>query len=509
MHVLCEPIFLSGHGSSFNKIEIIKRRSQWYASIGQSAAHHRINKLVHIIKVRGLPIFDDDDGVLISHSLSLRSICLLLVDDDHDDDAAEAPLMAKRIQDRFFAIRYNKQASTHPPRLSAPSQPSTQTPPSSSSSSMSLFRRPFYFLVDRPKVSASVGAAVLAGLPFANAACLGASSALLLSFLNVAGTYCTTLTRRTNCACTVISLPQSHPGRLLNRPPSFSLASLLGFLSLSLFSPFLFLIITMQAFGINVATVSVPGRLDGRQDAAMRSGDLNPSESTPLTTDSASAAADAYNASRTRSLVNPAGWAFAIWGPIYLGEAALCASTFVPGFAAASELLPQMTAPFVAANLFQSLWCATFRPEAVNGTWTSFISPFMLAGTAYSLSQINTIAGGHWLLLLPLTMHFGWTTAATLVNLNGSLTSFVESDRTMTAAGHASALVATALGVGFTVLHGTPAYGLTVAWALAACADSIGKRPANELTTGRRVQKYLCWSGAGACAATAVYSMVL
>jgi hypothetical protein len=73
--------------------------------------------------------------------------------------------------------------------------------------------------------------------------------------------------------------------------------------------------------------------------------------------------------------------------------------------------------------------------------WLSFVHAAGLAENA---------VGWYW--FLPMTVHFGWTTAATLVNLNGSFAMQEStSDRTIVAVGHASALTAAALGVGVTL----------------------------------------------------------
>jgi hypothetical protein len=136
------------------------------------------------------------------------------------------------------------------------------------------------------------------------------------------------------------------------------------------------------SFACNVTAVSVPGRLDGQQDERMRRGDINPSntggdETTPLTSktrsdETASDEADAAAANlRLRSLVLPAGWAFSIWGAIYLGETTWCVAQFVNSDL--QTVLPQVTAPFVAANLVQSLWCASFRPSYNDG-WHKYVS---------------------------------------------------------------------------------------------------------------------------------------
>ncbi len=255
----------------------------------------------------------------------------------------------------------------------------------------------------------------------------------------------------------------------------------------------------------------------------MRKGNLNPThpeESSPLTKNDPTSA---YTLNRNRTLVNPSGWAFAIWAPIYLGEAAFVTAQVFASDATTAALLPHVTAPFVAANLFQSLWCASFRPSFSKG-WERYISVAMLAGTGFSLSLVQSAGSALKVvdssiipyLLLPMTVHFGWVSAATLVNLNGSLASNENaSTRSLIALGHSSALIATALGVGLTIARSTPAYGLTLAWALAACADGMDKRtPSSQslvveeetFSKAAGVQRVLCWAGSFACASAAAYA---
>jgi len=276
--------------------------------------------------------------------------------------------------------------------------------------------------------------------------------------------------------------------------------------------------INTAAFALNVGAVSVPGRLDGQQDDEMRKGEINPSK--PNANETASGV---YGRNRCRTLVDPSGWAFAIWGPIYLGETAFIATQLLSSHADA--VIPGMTAPFVAANLMQSLWCASFRPSYLGDGMKKYISAGMLAGTAYSLSLVleagNAAAAAnpafHAWMLTPFVIHFGWVSAATLVNLNGSLASdSTSSPRALTALGHSSALAATALGVGVTMAMSAPVYGMTLAWALAACADGMKKRKAAHsehdekiLGAAANVQRKLCLAGSFACLSTALYTALL
>ena len=274
------------------------------------------------------------------------------------------------------------------------------------------------------------------------------------------------------------------------------------------------------SFLVNAISVSIPGRIDEAQDREMRQGALNPSKPTSETPLVSSSTPQVYSGTRARTIVAPSGWAFAIWGPIYLGEAAfVTAQALCSESSALASILPQVTVPFVAANVMQSLWCASFRPSYNEG-WKKYVSVGMLAGTAYSLSFIQAVACSPaaaavpWWYFLPLSMHFGWTTAATLVNLNGSVAmDESKSDETVIAVGHSSAIAAAALGIGVTLAQSAPAYGLTVAWALAACASGSERVSGSEtssdtLKRGAQVQKMLCWGASAACVATSLYEIL-
>jgi hypothetical protein len=175
--------------------------------------------------------------------------------------------------------------------------------------------------------------------------------------------------------------------------------------------------------------------------------------------------------------------AFAIWAPIFMGELALVsAQLFVGETDSLAPMIKAATVPFVAANIFQSLWCAAFRPK-YKGVWMG-VSFAALASTAYSLSKVHTATLGltGWKYLvhgLPISMHFGWVTAASLVNLNGAVAMYRKSSaKTVAWLGHLSVVAATALGVMVTVNRKAPVYGGVICWALMAVSDGMKKRVA-------------------------------
>ena len=338
-------------------------------------------------------------------------------------------------------------------------------------------------------------------------------------------------------------------------------------------------------FCINAVAVSVPGRIDGEQEVNLQGGDPDPncttpvmvSEITPLTytldesqneqsdnskndngnnhhlpvSDSSrsrsngrSIRRDQLLANRSRTFFAPAGWAFAIWGFIYLGEALFCIAQYLLGPLIA--ILQEITIPLVIAHLLQSLWCASFRWKYAHG-WQKYVSVGMLGGTALALYQIPyekaiAISSTNQFFLLPFIVHFGWTTAATLVNLNGSIamtatsvtaTTTEDGDddedgieeeddvsySTLISIGHASTVIATALGVAVTVYRWLPAYAGTIAWALAACASGTRKFLDREddshhyvsdlVHMGASVQKTLCFMGSILCLSAMAFTIIM
>jgi hypothetical protein len=153
----------------------------------------------------------------------------------------------------------------------------------------------------------------------------------------------------------------------------------------------------------------------------------------------------------------------------------------------------------------------------------------MLSGIAYSLNQAHQVftsvhrrdvysLGEYLVFFLPLSLHFGWTTAAALVNINGNVAGLHgDNPQLVAAVGHTSAIGATALGVFITVTRQAPVYGGVIAWALAACAAGMHDRLQTSGTIvdsnragiyGARVQKYLCGIGAAVSAGVALFTAV-
>ena len=262
----------------------------------------------------------------------------------------------------------------------------------------------------------------------------------------------------------------------LNYPPLVALsgvglgASLPFIEKLALSSPWQVVrICSLASYAINFLSVRIPGRLDGS-----------------ASDDPASASEGAELSPRSgKTLVAPSGWAFAIWGPIFLGELVSVVAPFLLNESdPITDLLRKTSGPFIVAQLFQSLWCASFRPK-YKGV-SRFVSAGMLGATAYSLSRAHATlsANSHLysnlqyvVFFLPITLHFGWVTAAALVNLNGSVSlQENQSSTIIKRVGHTSVILATAIGVFIATKRDAPVYAGVITWALSAVADGMKKR---------------------------------
>lgn len=214
---------------------------------------------------------------------------------------------------------------------------------------------------------------------------------------------------------------------------------------------------------INVISVSIDGRFDSDADPTTMS--------FPWPT-----------------LFAPAGFAFAIWGIIYLGEMLGLVLVLRGGDSnsALSNALSASTDSWLAANIGQALWCAAFRPWALELLW---LSTALLATAAACLVQaqrrlLTAEAAPSWELskgggalrraaiVWPRSLHAGWLLAATLVNLNAYVGRAGYGPAAALATAVASFAAAAVLG-GFLVTWGLPVAAAALAWA--SFAVSVGR----------------------------------
>ncbi len=222
------------------------------------------------------------------------------------------------------------------------------------------------------------------------------------------------------------------------------------------------------SWAANMIAVAVPGRYDGQAKGG-KSG-AKPPKLTAL----------------SANLFTPAGWAFAIWAPIFAGEALMMLLITSASAPVAPQLyaLGRAVAPGWCAGIAaQVAWCWAFRP-AVCGPTRLWAPAGLLGlgalglGAAHSALRALALpppAIGDALVRWPIVLHFGWLTAASLVNANNWLArrgTEVRVKAGVAAASVAAAVLAAALVVATT---GDALYAFVVCWALAAVAADGGR----------------------------------
>jgi len=160
-----------------------------------------------------------------------------------------------------------------------------------------------------------------------------------------------------------------------------------------------------------------------------------------------------------RPSIQPIGWAFAIWGLIYIALGIHAIYGFLQ-----RQTDPDWDAirrPLAAALLVGSvwLWIATMNPFAATfGIWA------MLACAVAALLRAKP-GKDHWLLTFPVAIFAGWLTAAANVSLGVMIAGY----GWLTDTESAAAMLALTLAFGVVVQLRrpmAPEYGLTVIWAL-------------------------------------------
>ena len=84
----------------------------------------------------------------------------------------------------------------------------------------------------------------------------------------------------------------------------------------------------------------------------------------------------------TANLFTPSGWAFAIWGPIFLGEWLMM--LYLTNVPSAATLGAAAAPGWCAATAAQVAWCAAFRPS-VCGPSMLWVPAALLAATGVGL----------------------------------------------------------------------------------------------------------------------------
>lgn len=131
-------------------------------------------------------------------------------------------------------------------------------------------------------------------------------------------------------------------------------------------------------------------------------------------------ATNAELSEKYQTLVTPAGYAFAIWGLIFIAQFIFAIVQLLPSYRGAPLVAKAIGYDYIGVCVSQIVWTLAFSYEVI---WLSFLA--MLSILYFLLSIVNdqyklqddAPIRDYWLLKFPFSIHCGWIIAATFVNL--------------------------------------------------------------------------------------------
>ena len=181
-----------------------------------------------------------------------------------------------------------------------------------------------------------------------------------------------------------------------------------------------------------------------------------------------------------RTLVTPAGWAFAIWALLFTGSALFALWQALPA-QRSNALLDRIALPAAVALAAQGVW-ATYTQFA---NLTSISAVIILTSLGGLLVVLRAIVAApalsraeRWLVAPVFSALAAWLTAASIVNISASLKYYGVGGGTP-APEVAAIMIAIGAGIAATAtarVRGPPLYGLVFCWALLAIYSRGGQQ---------------------------------
>jgi len=119
-----------------------------------------------------------------------------------------------------------------------------------------------------------------------------------------------------------------------------------------------------------------------------------------------------------QTLVTPSGFAFSIWGPIFIFEGAFAVAQLLPRFRGAT-VVRAVTPWWLATCVVQCAWTIAFAQDAVAVALVLMLGILTsLLGLAVCTDGLKMSVLDYALLRAPFSLHLGWIIAASAVSIN-------------------------------------------------------------------------------------------
>lgn len=184
---------------------------------------------------------------------------------------------------------------------------------------------------------------------------------------------------------------------------------------------------------------------------------------------------------RYPTLITPAGYAFSIWGIIYLGIISFAIYQFLP--AQLDNPRFRRIRPYVVLNLlFNSAWIFLFTLEQMLlsvGAMAGILLTLILIHRGLEIGRLRVPPAEIWTARIPFSIYFGWVTVAAIINVAIALLAAGYDGGDLGSERWALLLLATALTIGV-FIHArfrNRWYLLTLAWAFLGIAQNQSEVP--------------------------------
>jgi hypothetical protein len=122
-----------------------------------------------------------------------------------------------------------------------------------------------------------------------------------------------------------------------------------------------------------------------------------------------------------QTIVTPAGWAFSIWGIIFVSELIWTLYQLTPAYRDSPLVREGVSWYFIGVCAAQIAWTLTFSFEFTSLSLVAMLSILycllMIVTAQYKLDG-NVSSQDYWVLKFPFSIHAAWIVAASLVNMN-------------------------------------------------------------------------------------------
>jgi len=217
-----------------------------------------------------------------------------------------------------------------------------------------------------------------------------------------------------------------------------------------------------------------------------------------------------------QTFATPAGFAFAIWGVIYIAQLFNTIYMNIPSQRKEDNPVVRAMGPWwVAAQLLQVAWTFAFAQEQI------ILSCCLMAGIYVTLFKLvwnistyreahNLSIAEYWLYVFPFSIHLGWITAASIISGNLILRVNFAPLASQLGAGSLSVAVALLSASYFTVIRRDPVHPAVISWALFALSVQLAdpENPLPYAAAGTPAVMGLSWASSAGSIVALVMSLL-